>query len=72
MNAARAELYDVIEELSDDQVAVVLAEARRVAAPQPPRTVEPFAWVGMGASKSGRTNIAEHIDDYLAEGFGRD
>jgi hypothetical protein len=72
MNAARAELYDLIEDLTDDQVEVLLADARRVATPPPPRTTQPFAWIGMGASKSGRTDIAEHIDDYLAEGFGRD
>lgn len=73
MSASREELHELIDGLPDDQVAAVLAEVKRRTAPRPPRTTEPFAWIGMvKEAKNGRTDNAERVDELLAQGFGRD
>lgn len=71
MTASRDELHHLIDELPDDQVPAVAEELRRRTLPRPPRTQEPFAWVGMGVAKNGRTDNAQRVDEILAEGFGR-
>ncbi len=72
MSIDRTELHELIDALPDDEVASLLADARR-RAHQPPRKLhEPFAWVAMGPSRHDRTDDARRVDEILAEGFGRD
>ena len=73
MSANREELHELIDGLPDDQVAAVLDDVRRRTTPRPPRTTEPFAWMGMvKEAKNGRTDNAERVDELLDQGFGRD
>jgi len=69
MTADRDELVHLIEGMPDDQVEVLLEDARRLTAAKPAGTWPP-AFFGAGVSKDGRTDIARNIDEYLAEGFG--
>ena len=68
MSADREELKRLVEELSDDRVPAVLAEARRQAQPQSAGEWPP-KWFGSFAS--GRTDLGSNHEDLLAEGFGR-
>jgi hypothetical protein len=68
MSAERDELIRLVEELPDDRVPAVLAEARRQrelrpAAEWPPDWFASFA--------SGRHDLGSNHDDLMAEGFGR-
>lgn len=69
MTVDRRELHDLVDELPDDQVAGLLADARRRA-----RRGSTGAWppefFSMGSSKDGRTDTSERVDEILAEGFG--
>jgi len=69
MSASRDELIHLIDGLPDDQVEVLLQDARRLTAAKPEGAWPP-AFFGAGVSKAGRTDIARNIDKYLAEGFG--
>lgn len=71
MSANRDELHDLIDGLPDDQVAAVLADVRRRAAPRRPRTTEPFEWFGMIKDGPSNASSPEAIDAALAHGFGR-
>ena len=69
MSANRDELLHLIDGMPDDQVAVLLADARRfVATAQggewPPR------FFGIGESNDLRTDNARRSDEILSEGFG--
>ena len=69
MIANRDELIQLIGVLPDDQVDVLLADARRLTLAAsggewPPR------FFGIGESKDGRTYNARRVDEILAEGFG--
>ncbi|MGH3616229.1 MAG: hypothetical protein ACRDRK_27275 [Pseudonocardia sp.] len=68
MSAERDELKRLVEELSDDRVPAVLAEARRQAQPQPASEWPP-PW--FGSFSSGRSDLGSNHEDLLAEGFGR-
>ncbi len=68
VSAERDELKRLVEQLPDDRVAAVLAEARRQNNPQP-ATEWPPTWFGSFAS--GRSDLGRNHDDVLAEGFGR-
>ena len=68
MSAERDELKRLVEELSDDRVPAVLAEARRQTQPQPAGEWPPL-W--FASFSSGRTNFGSNHEDVLAEGFGR-
>jgi len=67
MSAEREELRRLVEELPDEQVAAVLAEARRQLTPHGVPSWPP-AW--FGAIEADRTDIGRHHDELLAEGFG--
>ena len=67
MSGEREELRRLVEELPDERVSAVLAEARRQVTPKPVAAWPP-AW--FGAIEADRTDIARHHDDLLAEGFG--
>lgn len=63
----RDELRRLVDELTDDQVSLTLAEVR-----QQLRSVErpwPPAW--FGAAKATPTDVAARSEDLLADGFGR-
>lgn len=68
MSAERDELKRLVEQLPEERVLAVLAEARRQARPQP-ATVWPPAW--FSSFESGRSDLGRNHDDLLAEGFGR-
>ena len=68
VSAERDELKRLVEELSDDRVPAVLAEARRQTQPQPAGGWPP-PW--FASFSSGRTNLGSNHEDVLAEGFGR-
>jgi hypothetical protein len=68
MTASRDELIHPIEGLPDDQVAALLADARRLSAAKPIRSWPP-AFFGMGVDKEGRDDISESVDQFLAGGF---
>ena len=68
VSAERDELRRLIDQLPDDRVQAVLAEARRqsgsaVVGEWPP------PWFGSFAS--GRSDLGSEHEDLLAEGFGR-
>jgi hypothetical protein len=70
MTADRHELHDLVDELPEDELALVIADVRRRLPqakqdrPWPPR------FFGIGESKDGRTDNARRVDEALAEGFG--
>jgi anti-sigma factor RsiW len=68
VSAERDELRRLVEELSDDRVPAVLAEARRQRG-QAPSGEWPPAW--FGSFGSGRPDLGSDHEDLLAEGFGR-
>lgn len=69
MTANRDELIHLIEGLPDDQVEVLLADAKRLAGSKP-RGTWPPKFVGM--IKDGPTNGSspEYIDAAMSRGFG--
>lgn len=68
MSAERDELKRLIDELAEDRVPAVLAEARRQNEPQPAVDWPP-PWFASFAS--GRHDLGSNHDDLLADGFGR-
>lgn len=69
MTANRDQLIHLIEGLPDDQVEVVLADVRRLAAKKQAEECPPRL-CGVGESKDGRHDKARSVDEVLAEGFG--
>jgi len=67
MSADREELRRLVEELPDERVTAVLAEARRQLIPHGVPAWPP-AW--FGAIEADRTDIGRNHDDALGEGFG--
>ena len=65
----RDELIQLIGVLPDDQVDVLLADARRLTLATPGGEWPP-RFFGIGESKDGRTDNARRVDEILAEGFG--
>jgi hypothetical protein len=68
MSAERDELKRLVDELPDEDVPAVLAEARRrarlrMAGEWPPAFFASFS--------SGRTDLGRNHDELLADGFGR-
>ncbi len=68
VGAERDELRRLIEQLPDDRVRAVLAEARRQSGSVPAGEWPP-SW--FGSFVSGRSDLGSNHDDLLAEGFGR-
>jgi hypothetical protein len=68
VSAERDELRRLVEQLPDDRVQAVLAEARRQRGPAPAGKWPP-SWFGSFAS--GRSDLGSNHEDLLAEGFGR-
>jgi hypothetical protein len=68
VSAERDELRRLVEQLPDDRVQAVLAEARRQSGSVSADEWPP-SWFGSFAS--GRTDFGSNHDDLLAEGFGR-
>lgn len=70
VTANRDELINLVEGLPDDQVEVLLADARRLVTRDEPKASWPPKFVGM--IKDGPTNGSspEHIDAVLSRGFG--
>jgi hypothetical protein len=68
VSAERDELRRLVEQLPDDRVQAVLAEARRQSGSVPAGEWPP-SWFGSFAS--GRSDLGSNHDDLLAEGFGR-
>ena len=62
MTAARDELRRLVEQLPDEQVLTVLAEA-------PPEVGWPPPW--FGSITTERSDTSARVDEILAEGFGR-
>jgi hypothetical protein len=69
VTAHRDELHHLIDGLPDDQVEVLLAEARRLVADRPNGTWPPKYF---GMIENGPTNGSspEYVDSVLAKGFG--
>jgi hypothetical protein len=67
VSAERDELRRLIEQLPDDRVQAVLAEARRQSGSAAVGEWPP-PWFGSFAS--GRSDLGSEHDDLLAEGFG--
>ena len=68
MSAERDELRELVERLPDDQLPVMLAEARRRLAPVDDR---PWPPAFFGAGRAGRDDVAARAEEILDEGFGR-
>ena len=68
VSAERDELRRLIEQLPDDRVSAVLAEARRQSEAEPAGGWPP-PWFGSFAS--GRYSLGSDHEDLLAEGVGR-
>lgn len=74
MTEARDELHRLVDDLPEDQVADLLADARRRAELQAPaveRTWPPAFFGSIKSARNGRTDNARRVDELLAEGFGR-
>lgn len=74
MTAARDELHRLVDELPEDQVASLLADARQRATLQAPTsggTWPPAFFGSIKSAKNGRTDNSRRVDEILAEGFGR-
>jgi hypothetical protein len=69
MTANRDELIHLIEGLPDDQVGVLLADARRLAG-QKPKGTWPPKFVGMIKDGPKDGSSPDHIDATLSRGFG--
>lgn len=69
MSAHRDELIHLIEGLPDDQIEMLLADARRLAEEKPKRSWPP-KFVGMIKSGPMNGSSPEHIDSVLSQGFG--
>ncbi len=69
MTAKREELLHLIEGMPDDQVEVLLTDARRLTSALS-ESVWPPRFFGIGESNDGRTDNARRVDEFLAEGFG--
>ena len=69
MSVDRNELHELVDELPDDQLALVAADLRRRTQSAAPRRVEPFAWFGMIDDPSIPSDLAENAEKYM-EGFG--
>ena len=68
-DAERDELQEeLVERLPEEQVFVVLSEARRHLADTESR---PWPPAFFGAARAGRGDIAERSEELLDEGFGR-
>lgn len=68
MSEARDELIRLAGQLDDADVAAVLAVARNRAKPAEARPWPP-SW--FGSIDLGRTDVSEHVDEILAQGYGR-
>lgn len=71
MSVERSELHELIDSLADDQVSVLLADVRQRTASVGPVSDAAFAWIGIGTTKGGETDVAANADRYL-DGFGAD
>ena len=71
MTANRDELIHLINDLPDDQVEVLLRDARRLSEPSPRRAWPP-RFVGMITDGPVDGSTPEYIDSVLARGFGTD
>lgn len=74
MTAARDELHRLVDGLPEEQVASLLADARKrvkLHAPTPGATWPPAFFGSIKSAKNGRTDNARNMDEILAEGFGR-
>ena len=69
MSVNRDELLHLIEGMPDDQVEVLLTDARRLAS-SVPESAWPPRFFGIGESNNGRADNARRVDEILAEGFG--
>ncbi len=63
-------LHDLVDELPDDQVAIVLADVRRHLPLTKGERTWPPRFFGIGESNDGRTDNARRADEIIAEGFG--
>jgi uncharacterized protein len=70
MSGDRDELRRLVEELPDERLSAVLAEARRQVHPQRSPGTWPPSW--FGAIEGDRTDLGRNHEDLLADGFGRD
>ena len=68
VSAERDELRWLVEQVSDERLPAMLAEARRQSGSVPAGEWPP-SWFGSFAS--GRPDLGSNHDDLLAEGFGR-
>lgn len=72
MSADRNELHELVERLPDDQLTSAAADLRgRLTHTRASRTTRPFAWIGVGVTTGGQTDVSADTDSYLAAGFGQ-
>jgi len=63
----RDKLWELVENLPEEQVAELLRLAmERYLLPGPRQPLPAFVGIG----DSGRSDISERVDDFLANGFG--
>lgn len=68
----RAELEELVANLSDDQVMGVLAELRRrLPSPTQGRPRPPELFGSIASANNAHTDNARQVDSILTEGFGR-
>jgi hypothetical protein len=68
MSTDRDELHRLVDELPEQEIPAVLAEARRRAHLEPAGEWPPAFF---GSFASGRKDLGANHDDLLADGFGR-
>jgi len=71
MSSVREELLRVVENLPDDDVAMLLDEANRRAERGGTQLKREWPPAWFGAVRSGRSDRSQCVDELLADGFGR-
>lgn len=73
MSVDRHELHELVDELPDDQVAVVIAEVRRRLPAPASKGSWPPEFFGIITSQDVPDELARNVDAFLdSAGFGRD
>ncbi|MGI8677396.1 MAG: hypothetical protein ACR2LX_01650 [Jatrophihabitans sp.] len=64
-------LHQVVDAMPDERAADALALLESVAGPGPVSTGRKVIPSSLGFGASGRTDVSAHVDEDLAESFGR-
>lgn len=67
----KEQLHTLVDELADVQVQRALALLEAVTEEQPVPAERHVVPASLTTDASGRSDVSDSVDDFLAEGFGR-